>query len=104
MESVTPGPIHRSTGVAVTPEGREMEQVIVTEPPASMVEEGEEIRVMLARSILTSGPVVTTLGSVLELATILMEYLAPAISPLITVLLSVFPAVNDFLSPPSVWL
>ena len=51
MESVTPGPIHRKTGVPFTPEGREMEQVIVTEPPASMGEEGEETSVMLARSV-----------------------------------------------------
>ena len=50
-ESVTPGPSHWSTGITVTPDGREMEQVIVTEPPASMVEEGEEMRVMLARSV-----------------------------------------------------
>ena len=51
LESVTPGPIHRSTGVPVTLEGREMEQVIVTEPRAGMGEEGEEMRVMLARSV-----------------------------------------------------
>ena len=50
-ESVTPGPSHRKTGVPVTPEGREKEQVTVTEPPASMGEEGEEARVMLARSV-----------------------------------------------------
>ena len=50
-ESVTPGSSHWSTGVPVTPEGREMEQVIVTEPPAGMGEEGEEMRVMLARSV-----------------------------------------------------
>ena len=51
VESVTPGPSHRRTGVPVTPEGREMEQVIVTEPPAGMGEEGEEARVMLARTV-----------------------------------------------------
>ena len=51
VESVTPGPIHQSTGVPGTPEGREMKQVIVTEPPAGMREEGEEARVMLARSV-----------------------------------------------------
>ena len=50
-ESVTPGPSHWSTGVPGTPEGREMEQVIVTEPPASMVEEGEETSVMMACSV-----------------------------------------------------
>ena len=50
VESVTPGPSNQSTGVPVTPEGREIEQVIVTEPPASMVKEGEE-KLMLARSV-----------------------------------------------------
>ena len=51
MKSVTPGPIHRSTGVPGTPEGREMKKVIVTEPPAGMGKEGEEARVILARSV-----------------------------------------------------
>ena len=51
--------------------------------------------------IVTSGPVVTLLGSVLELATILIADTAPAVSPLITVLLFVSPAITDFLSSPS---
>ena len=53
--------------------------------------------------IVRLGPSVTLLGSVLELATILIEYVAPAVSPLITVLLLVFPANTDILSPPSIF-
>ena len=51
--------------------------------------------------IVTLGPVVTLLGSVVELATILIKYVVPAVSPLITVLLFVSPAITDFLSSPS---
>ena len=51
VNSVAPGTSHLSTGVPITPEASEIEQVIVTEPPARMGEEGEEARVMLTRSV-----------------------------------------------------
>ena len=51
--------------------------------------------------IVAVGPVVTVLGSVLELATILMEWVAPTISPGIVILVSVCPASTELLIPPS---
>ena len=86
---VIPGPSHWKTGVSVTPLGREMEQVRVTVSPAMTAGE-EGVREMVAGPvredmsvnhvwsitvvlIVPVGPVVTVLGSVLELATILME-------------------------------
>ena len=48
---VTPDPIHWKTGVSVTPLGREMEQVRVTESPASEGGEGEKVREMVAGSV-----------------------------------------------------
>ena len=48
---VTPGPAHRRYGVPVTPVGRVTEQVRVTVSPAMMVEEGEEVREMVAGSV-----------------------------------------------------
>ena len=85
---VTPGPSHWKTGVPVTPLGRVTEQVRVTVSPAIMEGE-EEVREMVAGSgeiyckhiiscshsipIVISGAVVTVLGSVVELATTLIE-------------------------------
>ena len=48
---VTPGPSHRKSGVPVTPVGRVTEQVRVTMSPATMGEEGEEVREMMAGSV-----------------------------------------------------
>ena len=48
---VTPGPSHWKSGVPVTPAGRVTEQVRVRESPATMGEEGEEEREMVARSV-----------------------------------------------------
>ena len=48
---VTPGPSHWKSGVPVTPVGRVTEQVRVTVAPAMMVEEGEEVREMVAGSV-----------------------------------------------------
>ena len=48
---VTPGPSHWKTGVSVTPLGREMEQVRVTESPAMTVGE-EGVREMVAGSVI----------------------------------------------------
>ena len=47
---VTPGPTHWMSGVLDTPAGRVTEQVRVTESPAVMGVEGEEVREMAARS------------------------------------------------------
>ena len=86
-ESCTPGPSHWKTGVPVTPLGREMEQVRVTESPVRMGEEGE-VRKMVAGTvreilyvtlnhkgiyipIVASSPA-ALLGNVLELAETLM--------------------------------
>ena len=84
-----PGPSHWKSGVAVTPCGRVTEQVRITVSPAKMEEEGEEVREMEAGSeetlilntmhtispvpIVISGAIVSVLGSVLEVATVLME-------------------------------
>ena len=51
VESFTPGPTHWKSGVPVTPLGRVMEQVRVTLSPASMGEEGEEVREMVAGTV-----------------------------------------------------
>ena len=48
---VTPGPSHWKFGVPVTPVGKVTEQVTVTVSPAMMVEEGEEVKKMVAGSI-----------------------------------------------------
>ena len=48
---VTPGPVHWKFGVIVTPIGRVTEQVRVIVSPAMMVEEGEEVREMVAGSV-----------------------------------------------------
>ena len=48
---INPGPSHMSDGVMATPDGREMVQVRVTVSPATMEEEGEETRDMLAGSV-----------------------------------------------------
>ena len=48
---VTPSPTHWRPGVPVTPVGRVTEQVRVTLSPAMMVEEGEEVREMVAGSV-----------------------------------------------------
>ena len=62
--AVTPGPSHWKTGVSVTPLGREMEQVRVTESPAMTVgEEGD--REMVAGSVI-SGNVHIMYSSVLR--------------------------------------
>ena len=45
-----PGPSHWKSGVPVTPVGRVTEQVRVTVSPA-MMEEGEEVREMVAGSM-----------------------------------------------------
>ena len=50
---------------------------------------------------MTFGPWVTVLGSVLESADTVMEKVAPAISPVMTTLVSVSAAVTEPLSPPS---
>ena len=48
---VTPlGPSHWKSGVPVTPSGRVTEQVRVTDAPATIGEEGEEVREMVAGS------------------------------------------------------
>ena len=49
-ESVTPDPSHWKTGLPVTPEGRETEQVRETVSPARMGEEEDEVRVTFAGS------------------------------------------------------
>ena len=51
VESFTPGPTHWKTGVPDTPLGREIEQVRVAVSPASMGEEGEEVREMVAGTV-----------------------------------------------------
>ena len=86
------------SGVPVTPAGRVTEQLRVTESPATMGEGGEEIREMVAGSvhgekynnymyvyctynislmytlpIVTVSAAVSVLGSVLEVATMVME-------------------------------
>ena len=48
---VTPGPSHWKTGVSVTPLGREMEQVRVTESPAMTAGE-PGVREMVAGSVI----------------------------------------------------
>ena len=48
---INPGPSHMKGGVMVTPVGREMMQVRVTVSPATMEEEVEETRDMLAGSV-----------------------------------------------------
>ena len=50
VESAAPCPSHWKSGVPVTPVGRVTEHVRVTVSPAMMVEEGEEVRVMVADS------------------------------------------------------
>ena len=53
----TLGPSHWKTGVSVTPLGRVTEQVRVAVSPA-MIEEGEEVREMMA-GIRTEGDIIT---------------------------------------------
>ena len=63
------------------------------------------VKVIISSSIpiKVSGPRDLELDSVLELADTLMEKFAPAISPVMTILVSVSAAVTDPLSPPSIW-
>jgi hypothetical protein len=89
----TPGPSHWRTGEPVTPLGRETEQVRVTVDPA-MMKEGEVVRLRVAGSIVISTGV-SALGSVLELATTPMEYVAPAVSPVMVTLVSSSSAVRE---------
>ena len=122
LESVTPSsPSHWKTGLPVTPGGRETEQVRETVSPARMGEEEDEARVTFAGSgeneqiismyprensfllIVISDAVVTLLGKVLELADMLIEYMAPVISPLILTLVAVSATVSDPPSPPICW-
>ena len=51
--------------------------------------------------MVTCGAVISVLNSALEMAAILMEYVAPVISPVIMTLVSVPPAVSESLCPPS---
>ena len=53
--------------------------------------------------IKVSGPRVLKLDIILESADTLMEKVAPAISPVMTTLVSVSAAVTDPLSPPFIW-
>ena len=85
----TPGPSQWKSGVPVTPVGRVTEQLRVTVSPAMTEEEGEEVREMKTVEIeaaviwhmeLTTCDIpviftaaVTVLGSVLEVATMVME-------------------------------
>ena len=48
---VTPGPSHWMSGVPVTPGGGVTEQVRVTVSPATMGEEGEEVREIRAGGV-----------------------------------------------------
>ena len=48
------------------------------------------------------GPV-TVLGSVVDVATMVMEYMVPPINPLIIELVAPAPTLTEDLSPPSCW-
>ena len=107
-------------GATGTSMGREIEQVSETVAPDIMGEGGEDVSEMVAGTacqnneiyshgknlrssipIKVSGPWDLELDSVLESADTLIEKVAPAISPVMTTLVSVSAAVTNPLSPPS---
>ena len=53
--------------------------------------------------MVTFGPWVTVLGSVLELVTTLIEKFAPSVSPVMMTLVSVSAAVTEPFCLPSIW-
>jgi hypothetical protein len=88
-------------GVSVTPTGREIVQLRVTLSPATMEEEGEETRDMLAGSIVISSAMVDIIMMPKAVsADTLMLYVDPVIRPLIVALVT-FPnsSVNTLCSP-----
>ena len=119
---VTPGLFHSMPEASGTSMGREIEQVRETVAPDIMGVGGEDVSKMVAGTIhvkneiysngnnlrssipiKVSGPRDLELDSVLESADTLTEKVAPAISPVMTILVSVFAAVTDLLSPPFIW-
>jgi hypothetical protein len=80
--------------------GRVKEQLRVTTCPV-IIGEGEEFREMV--TIFTSVELEWPLGSVLEVATISTEYVAPGLSPVILTLVAFLGAQTEPLCPPSFW-